>query len=509
MDFFENQMMEEKQKSKKMARILLFSIIILILLCAVILGLIMYIESSRLKITLNGATKEFDQDTILIQEDGKVYISVNDIAKSLGYSYYKGEYGQASEEITKGYVQNENEVAMFEANSKKIYKTELKNNTSREYSYFYIDEPIKFIGNKLYTTPEGIRAGFNTIFNYEVSTNTISIYTLPYLVDSYTASIVNYGYTEIDKEFNNQKAILNGMIIASKENGRYGVITTKGNEIVGAKYDSITYDETYGDFFVRIGNKKGLVDSQGKTRIALSYDNIQLLDKDSELYLVENDKKQGVVNRTGDIIIYLEYDKIGVDSSLYSGSQIKNPYLLFDNCIVVQKGGKYSILDKRGNNILPEGLKEIDGVGCVVGTSSKKTVNNILTLPDYEAIIIMKNGKYGVVSSSGKELISCGLDTIYSVVSGGKTTYQMEYNSMTLDVDDYLASHGVKKVVTDTTNTQSAQDVNVTTNTATNTQSNNTVSNTKNNTTENKVENKKQNTVNTNSNSTSKNITVQ
>lgn len=462
MDLFQNEILEEKNKNKKKTRLIVIAASLILILCFVILGVIAYLQSLQLKISLDGVSTSFSEDTLIIEENGEVYVSISDIAKSLGYTYFKGEYGQASEEATQGYVQNENEVAMFEANSKKIYKTGLQNNSSSEYSYFYLTEPVRYINGKLYTTPEGIKIGFNTSFTYDQSTNQITIFTLPYLVNYYTTAIVQYDYQAIDSTFNNQKAILSDMIVAQNASGKYGVIDTSGKEIIGAKYDAITYDEMSEDFFVKSNNKNGLVDKQGNTKISLSYDSIKVLDKDSQLYIVQNSGKSGVVNRNGDTIIFLEYDKIGIDSSLYKDTDIKNPYLLFDNCIPVQRNNKWNLLDKNGNNILPTQMQDLDGIGCVVGTSTTSSANNLLIVPDYEAIVVMKDKKYGLVNSVGQELIACGLDNIYSITSNGQTTYQMQYMGQILDVEDYLAAHGISKVDPNQGMTGNGSDVNVT-----------------------------------------------
>lgn len=463
MDLFQNEILEEKNKNKKTLRWIGISSVIIVLLCVAVVAAIFYLQSMQLKIYLDGATANLAEDTFIIEENGDIYVSISDIAKNLSYSYFKGEYGQASEEETQGYVQSENEVAMFEANSKKVYKTELQGTgNSSEYTYFYLDEPVRYVNGKLYTTPEGIKIGFNASLTYDKGSNQITIFSLPYLVTFYTASMTNYGYKEIDSTFNNQKALLSDMIVAKTEAGKYGVIDVQGKEIIGAKYDRITYDETSGDFFVKSNNKNGLVDKNGRTRINLSYDEIKVLDKDAQLYIVKNSNKYGVVNHNGDTVIYLEYDAIGIDTSLYQNTEVKNPYLLFNNSIPVQKDKKWNLLDKNGKNILPTQLQDLDGIGSVVGTSVSSSANNLLVIPDYEAIVVMKNKKYGLVNSVGQELIACGLDNIYSVTSNGQTTYQMEYIGQILDVEDYLEQHGIKKVDPNKEVTDSGADINIT-----------------------------------------------
>jgi len=472
LELFDNQIIEEKNKNKKMARNIIIAMVIVLVISIVIIGIIIYLQSLSLKIYVDGSTKSFKEDTFIIEESGKIYVSIKDMCETFGYEYKNGEYKTTSEDKTKCYIEGKNEIVAFEANSKKIYKIETS--SKAEYEYFYMDEPVEYKNGKLYITADGIKTAFNAKFDYDKEKNRITIFTLPYLVGFYTQQIASYGYKEISDNFNNEKAIISDMIIAKKESGKYGVITTNGTEIIGAKYDEIKYVETTKNFFVTSSSKVGLIDNSGKTIIGLLYDKIELLDKDLNLYLAENSGKKGVLNKNGDILIYLEYDKIGIDSSLYRSTNIKNQYLLFDNCIPVQKNNKWGIFDKNGKVILPI---EYDNIGCVAGTSNDTSANNVVIIPDYEAIVISKDKKYGIINSIGKELIPCALDTVYTVTNSGITTYQMEYSGQKLNVEKYFEAHGIQKAITETEyNTSNEDDVNISNN------YNNTVDNTYNQT---------------------------
>ena len=49
-----------------------------------------------------------------------------------------------------------------------------------------------------------------------------------------------------------------------------------------------------------------------------------------------------------------------------------------------------------------------------------------------------KENKYGVYSYLGENLIPCSLDSCYSTVSAGVTTYYMEYKGETINVEEYI-----------------------------------------------------------------------
>lgn len=185
----------------------------------------------------------------------------------------------------------------------------------------------------------------------------------------------------------------------------------------------------------------GILLATGATKIQPNYDDIKQIDKDLNLYLVKNNNKYGVINENGNIVIFLEYDNIGIDLAQFASNQIKNQYVLFDNCIPVQRDKKWGFFDKTGKQIIPV---EYDGLGCIVGTQNSRTANNLLIIPEYEAIVVEKDKKYGIIDSVGKKLIDCALDAIYSITSSGKDTYYMVQGETTVEVINWLERHGMK-----------------------------------------------------------------
>ena len=87
--------------------------------------------------------------------------------------------------------------------------------------------------------------------------------------------------------FANQKAILNNMLVVSRETNSeaYAVIDLEGKTILEAKYDNITYLPETGDFKVEVDGKVGILSNKGETRIQIIYDDIELMDSDEGLYV--------------------------------------------------------------------------------------------------------------------------------------------------------------------------------------------------------------------------------
>lgn len=435
MDLLNNEPKINDEKNKKIMKLILIIVTILTILSIVLVAMIMYMQSTMLKVSIDGVSKSFSEG-FFVFENNKVYVPIKDFSKLIGYEVYNGEYKKNTEDTNKCYIETINEVATFSLGSNKIYKTKPN---STEYENFTIEDQVKNINGKLYISSEGIAIACNIVFNYSVEQNAITIYTLPKLIESYTSVATKAGYETISEDFSCQKAILQELIVAQKENGKIGVLNLKGEDVIGAKYDKITFLESTKEFFVTNNNKVGILSIKGEVKIPLENDELKLLDNDLRLYLATNNGKKGVLDDNGKIIIYKEYDEIGIDSTLFPSNDIKNEYLLFDNAIPVKKDGKYGLYDKNGKEILPI---TYTGFGFISSTTKDKSVNNLLIIPEYEGIVLSveygeereKTKKYGVVNSLGEEIVPFGLDEIYSITSQGKEEYYVVYQGNTLSL---------------------------------------------------------------------------
>lgn len=441
MDLLTNEPKIEDEKNKKIMRIILIIVGILVVISIALVCLIMYMQSTVLKVSVDGQTKTFAEG-FFVFEDNTIYVPIKEFAKKIAsYEVQNGEYQKNTENKNKCYIESINEVAMFSLGSNVIYKTKPKDT---HYESFTIEHPVKNINNQLYISVEGISIACNIKFNYSKENNKITIRTLPSLVTDYTQSVAKLGYTGISEEFSSQKAIIDGLIVVvqEKENDRkYGVINMQGEAEIGTKYDKITYLESTKEFFVTNNNKVGILSSNGDVKISLDNDELQLLDNDLRLYLATSNGKKGVLDEHGRIILHKEYDEIGIDSTLFPSNNIDNKYLLFDNAIPVKKDGKYGLYDKSGKEILP---LNYSGFGYVQSTTKDKSVNNLLVIPEYEGIVLSidyidgeeKTKKYGIVNSLGEEIVPFGLEEIYSTTSQGKEVYWVVYQGNQLSLNE-------------------------------------------------------------------------
>lgn len=424
---------KKKDNSKKIARIILIFIALIIIAIISVLGVLMYIKNKELKLYIDGNVNDKVKNMMEVDDDGTVYFPVKDIASYLGYQSYNGEYTDKSEDANKCYVQNDNEIANFVLNSNKIYKLALENSDGN-YNYYYANKPVKAINGKLYISSDALANAFNLSFTYDTDSNRVYIYTMPYLIESYSAKVLDYGYDSISDNFINQKAVLNSMLVVTKNQGKsYAVIDLKGNAIIEAKYDNIEYLENTGDFLVTSNNKVGIISSKRETKVQLLYDSLELVDSDSGLFIAKKDNKYGIIDSKGNIKVYIEYDQIGIDNTKFEKNNIKNKYLLDNGMIPAKKDKYWGAFDKNGKTVLNF---EYDSFGYTA-TSNREAIN-LLIIPDYNLMVVCQNKKYALVSSTGDMVIRPVLDDVYMTISSGKKYYYMNVSDRKIDIIEFL-----------------------------------------------------------------------
>lgn len=447
------------EKTEKTKKIIKLSIILAVVLFFIVLAFMLYynyVESQTLKLYVNRERMEIPQNLLSFdQTSGEIYISIEELAKIAGYEYYRGDYNTLTEENNKCYVNNKKEVAGYESGSNQMYKTDPTSN-STDYDWYTMSEPARTINGKIYVDSEDAGIGLNLRITYNKEYNRIEIVTLDYLVSYYESVVTsNYGYAGVAQEFKNQKALLYNLIVVrkqeSKDQYKYGVITVDNKDVIGTRYDKIEFIEVSKDFYVTTNKKVGILSSEGAQKIEPSYDDIKILDNNLRLYYVKNDDYYGVLDRNGKRVVYIEYEKIGVDTSQFKNNGIKNSMLLFDNCIPVMKGKKWGAFDINGNQIIET---VYDSFGCINSSQKDTTKNNVLIIPEVEGIVVCRDNKYGIIDATGKYIAPCAFNSIYSITNLGQDTYYLDYNGQQITISDYIKlNQSQENTQSNTTNT--------------------------------------------------------
>ena len=438
---------KKTDNSKKIAKIILIIIAILIIFIIGTFIAIVYIQDSTLKLYINGSINEKVKEMMVVESDGTIYFPIKDIAAYLGYESYNGEYTNKSEEANKCYIQSEDEIANFTLNSNKIYKLTISDD-NENYNYYYASKPVKAINGKLYAASDAIENAFNMSFTYDTDKQRVYIYTMPFLIETYSTRVLDYGYDSISDNFTNKKTVLSNMLVVTKNSNKtYAVIDVQGNTIIEPKYDYIEYLPNSGDFLVQSNNKVGIISSNRETKVQILYDSLELIDSDSGLYLAKRDNKYGVIDSRGNIKIYIEYDQIGIDNTRFEQNDIKNKYLLDNGMIPAKKDDKWGAFDKNGNEIL---AFEYDSFGYIA--SSNKDAINLLLIPNYNMLVACQNKKYALINSSGEIVVKPIIDDVYMTIVSGQKYYYMNVYNQTINIEEWLDGLDVKPSNSQTTN---------------------------------------------------------
>lgn len=463
---------KEDENRKKLKKKILIAIIITFILIIVLICGMVYLsyDPNKIYFRLNGVEKGqstevaqlYNMLSINIDDNGKLemYAPIKDVAKYLGYESGNGTYTVTSEDTNSCYVKNENEVAIFQVDSDVITKIDISNkkgqstlsttNENMNYETYTINEKVVKQNDVIYTNLEGIEKGFNAIVSYDAKTKTISINTLNYYVTALTTEdkdgktqIQQMGYKNLDETFANQKAILEGMLVVTKETGEYGVVSFDGKkEILGFQYKSLTYMPQNSAFlFTGNDSKIGIISNNGEMKIKPVYSKLELIDNKKELYLASVDGKlYGVVDINGNVKIPLEYDKIGIDTKDFVENNITNGYIIADRLIPVCQNEKWGFFNTDGKRITN---LEYEKIGCIT-TNVQGTSHNLLLIPEYNLIVVCK-GKYGCIDLNGETKLSPVSDDIYMQTIEGKNKYYAVKGTNSREITEYMESIGYTK----------------------------------------------------------------
>ena len=180
---------QEQPKGKKIVLFLLILSIILLIIIMAIMATLPKNQTKALTLSVNGSNVNITDDLLVTDDNGNYYISIQRIAKSIGYDYLTGEYKEYSEDSTnsKAYLQNEKQIIQFEVDTNKIYKTEP--NSDLDYEEYELTNNIIKIDNLLYISLDDINIGLGVIYSYSQNNNQILLSTIDKTTQDYKTSL--------------------------------------------------------------------------------------------------------------------------------------------------------------------------------------------------------------------------------------------------------------------------------------------------------------------------------
>lgn len=394
MNLLDQEVKKEEPKGKKIILILLIIAVILLIISISIMVLLYGNQPKSLILSIDGSNVTIDADLLTTDEKGTNYISIQKISRLIGYEYLTGEYKQYGEDRTntKCYLQDDDQVIQFEADSNKIYKTTPESNL--DYEEYDLKNKILKSNNLLYISLEDLGVGLNLVYTYSQNENKISLETANKLVETYKAKLSEQQgaeFKDISEDYNNKKAIAYNMLIVANDSQKWGVVDRDYNTIIGNKYSSIEFVESAGTFIVSDNNKYGLISKEANTKpiIDLNYEEVKLINNEPICYQVKLEGKYAIIDKDGKPIINDVYENIGYTS--------------------------------QGNN--EESILAIKEFG--------KDKENFL--------VVCKDKKYGLVSLTNKKNVGdCILDKIYSKIDNGERKYYIELQQKQFSLEEYI-----------------------------------------------------------------------
>ena len=205
-----------------------------------------------------------------------------------------------------------------------LYNSEGKELLPTEYKH------IQFIGYDLLTV-QGIDGKFKLFDKKGKCVNDIVLDEICLFGDRNKS---NYGYNE-------SKVIEDALYTIVKKEGLYGAINAFGELVLPTRYKElhcVNKNVFYGDFHYidSHGRRVAFLDDE-IVFIADDYDSAVLLE--NGLILVARDRLYGCINKKGDVIIPIQYQKMSCSGNLFAAS-------IYDEKIKTRKYGVLNILNK-------------------------------------------------------------------------------------------------------------------------------------------------------------------
>lgn len=447
-----------KQKKTVLFIIIILSIILVFLIAATIM--VKQKEANRFKTYYNGKETTFKPSFMIQADDGTYYISIKEMADLEGYTYNPGEYKKYEEVEDSCNVSKDIEIVSLVAGRDYFYKTIDKTNSAeytiknyaaskssknQTYSFpstaangsvetYEIDKPVELFNGELYAPVDII----SDIFNVRVvqKEKSISIQSLSYVYYKASNTIAEAGYTTMSGDFEDVKALIYDMAVISTGTFQ-GVLSLTNPEddlIISTQYSELQFIQNSKEFLATAtGNNNaktvGLISSSGKMIIRpTQYDQISVLSDKNGLYLVKSGQNYGVLDRNGDIVVYVDYQEIGLDNmSDFPLEDTTNASVLFEKFIPVVDNGKYGLYNIEG----VETLKPVyDSFGYLILTDEPTRELNVLSIPaslGIKGLVVKLNGYYGIYDMTTESLcVPCVFEKIYAETKASVTTYYLQ-----------------------------------------------------------------------------------
>lgn len=222
------------------------------------------------------------------------------------------------------------------------------------------------------------------------------------LIDAEDNVRIPFFYDEISES-------MNALLV--KKNQEYGLLTTQNETVAGIVFDSIAVIENAESeplYILTQGDKQSIIDSVGRPILPLSPYRLAAGEEESQFesrIIVDKNGKYGLLND--------RYDAVLVPTSYE-----KFDYELSNKSILAQKDGRKVLLDSSGQ-IMPIDLSAYTEVTEMYASENLK--------------VVAQNGKQGVLTPNGKVLIAPLYDSVDNIMLAYYSDNRTDYYMVELD----------------------------------------------------------------------------
>ena len=200
------------------------------------------------------------------------------------------------------------------------------------------------------------------------------------IMNGNTRLILKMNYDPARYDFTNFKFNASGLIpLETKTNdNKYGIVNYRGEILAGFRFDYIVdYIHNDDTIYAEINGKKGYINSRGGVLLPMRHTVLPEILTDSNK--VATEKAVWFMDRNFKVIRDLKFQALEKKGDIYFYKKNGLWGIMDDSLNIIVKNQYYSIVDAprvRGNN-------------------------------DFKAYVVVKNQKYGVISTKGEVIIPC------------------------------------------------------------------------------------------------------
>jgi GLPGLI family protein len=234
-----------------------------------------------------------------------------------------------------------------------------------------------------------------------------------------SSELFSFGEEAIEETEKYKEIYLSESLIAflDEDLQLYGIKTNDGDTVVAAQFLDIYPFDNGISVVSNTEYRYGAVDLQGKTTIPLVYDALNYNSIDN-IFIFSKNGKYGILTRDNEILIPNDYDYIS--------------FFVNDRAIVSNEKG-YGVIDKHNQIVVPlkyDNITEVVGEYFIDFTHDRKcilytihgekraTYEHISNAFEKDMFIVMDNDKYGYINGEGNVIIPIIYDYVSSFSDG-------------------------------------------------------------------------------------------